>query len=80
METYKLRQLLTDAVEIGTINTLIRTGNLKAHISRNQANKMYGRANVDNWINQGLIKPARDNRRLRLDRVQLEIINKTSNL
>ena len=79
MESHTLRRILSDAVEIGATKALITTGAIKAHISRAQANKMYGRHNVDRWIGEGLLHTARDNRRIRIDRVHIEIISKTSN-
>ena len=77
-----LRRLLTDVAEIAVQKTLIATGNLKPYISLNQAYKMYGRSTVDRWAEKGLVKLLKDgdkNSRVRIDRVEIETVAKTSN-
>ena len=55
---------------------------LKPYISKREAYKLYGRAIVDRWIKEGLIKEIKDGENsstVRIDRIQIEIIAKSSN-
>ena len=86
LEERHLKDLLADAVEIGFKKGLM-TGTvsetkLKPYISKKQASKLYGRAIVDRWIKEGLVKEIKDgdnSSTIRIDRIQIEIIAKSSN-
>jgi len=86
LEEKHLKDLLADAVEIGFKKGLM-TGSvsetkLKPYISKKQASNLYGRAIVDRWIKEGLVKEIKDgdnSSTIRIDRIQLEIIAKSSN-
>ena len=86
LEEKHLKDLLADAVEIGFKKGLM-TGTmseikLKPYISKREAHRLYGRAIVDRWIKEGLIKEIKDgdnSSTVRIDRIQIEIIAKSSN-
>lgn len=85
-EEKHLKDLLADAVEIGFKKGLM-TGTvsetkLKPYISKKQAYNLYGRTIVDRWTKEGLVKEIKDgdnSSTIRIDRIQLEIIAKSSN-
>jgi len=82
MEDYQVLKLLSKAFEIGYTKAVVDYGDLKPQMSKNEAYQRYGRKTVDRWINEGLIKLVQDGKnssRMRLDRIQLEIIAATSN-
>lgn len=82
LETYQLRQMLTDAAELGAQRALEKVGVTPTTISKSEAYRLYGRAAVDRWATQGLITPIRDGlnkSRVRFDRQKLETVAKTSN-
>lgn len=77
-----LKQLLQDASELGGLRALVSTGVLKTYLSQSEAGRMYGRANIERWIKEGLIIPIKDgpaSAKVRLDRVKLEAIAKAAN-
>lgn len=86
LEEKHLKDLLADACEIGFKKGLM-TGSaseikLKPYISKKLAYQLYGRAIVDRWIKEGLIKEIKDgdnSSTVRIDRIQIEIIAKSSN-
>jgi hypothetical protein len=82
IETFELRRLLTDAVELGAKRARIDDGKEPAFFNRSQAWLTYGKANVERWIRQGLITPKKDgtaNSMVRLDKIELAILAKSSN-
>ena len=86
LEEKHLKDLLADAVEIGFKKGLM-TGSvseikLKPYISKKEAYRLYGRAIVDRWIKEKLIKEIKDgdnSSTVRIDRIQIEIIAKSCN-
>lgn len=82
LERFDLKMLLADAMEIGAKKALIETGNLKPYLSKNEAYRAYGRRIVDRWLMEDLIKPIKDGSetaKVRLSRMELEILSKSSN-
>lgn len=82
LERHDLKMLLADAMEIGAKRALVETGNLKPYLSKNEAYRFYGRGIVDRWIREGLIKQIKDgteSAKVRLSRMDLEILSKASN-
>jgi hypothetical protein len=55
-----MRQLLTYAAELGAISALIRVGKLKPYLKKSEAFRLYGRANIERWIDRDLLKPRKD--------------------
>ena len=82
IEKYELIKMMADTIELGANRALIEAGLLRSHLSGTQANKKYGESNVRRWIAGGLITPLKDgnkNSAVRLDRIQLDIVAKSSN-
>ena len=78
----ELSNMLTEAAEMGAKRAYIHLGIIKPYMSKAEAFKMYGRANVDRWIKENLIVPIKDGNysaKLRLDRIKLEMVSKTAN-
>ncbi len=79
---HEYRRALLDAAEIAAQKVLVSTGQLKPYLSLNQAYKQYGRATVERWAREGLIKLIKDgdnNSKVRIDRLQIEAVARTSN-
>ena len=82
LDLLTLKQLLQDAAELGGMKALTGAGVLKPYLSQSEAGRIYGRANVERWIKERLIIPIKDgpaSAKVRLDRVKLEAIAKSSN-
>lgn len=81
LETFQLRALLADAAEMGAMKALSQSGALKPYLSKAEAYKIYGRRNIDRWIKENLIEEITDgiSTKIRLERIQLESIAKSSN-
>lgn len=81
-EKYELRGLLADAAELGAQRALIMAGELAPYMSKAEAYRQYGRSQVDRWLKEELLTPVKDGTktsRVRLDRMQLEVLAKSSN-
>jgi hypothetical protein len=73
---------LHDAAEIGSVQTLVSTGTLPPFMSLTEAQKTYGKGNVNFWHKSGLIELVKDggkNAKIRIDRVQILSVAKTQN-
>jgi hypothetical protein len=79
-----LLELLTkEAAELGAISTLVKTGKLKPFLKKTEAFKLFGRNNVEHWLERGLITKRKDGTHSaawRLDRLELEIIVRATTL
>jgi hypothetical protein len=76
METYQLRQILTDAAELGAQRALAKAGITSATVSKSEAYALYGRRTVDMWIEQRQVKPRKTGKRYRLEIAELEAAGK----
>jgi hypothetical protein len=77
---HQLRQVCQLAAELGAIAALIKTGKLKPYLSKAEAFRAYGRANVERWINEGHIVARKDGNHSanwRVDRLEVEAIVKS---
>lgn len=77
LSNHTLNLLLQKAAELGAKQTLCRTGKLKPYLSKSQAFREYGRANIEFWIEQGLITPRKDgdhSATWRIERIEAESI------
>jgi len=82
MKLKYLVELLKNAAEKGALNALAEGQQLKCQITKAEAYRLYGRGNVDRWVNEGLINPTRckDNLLKKcLDRIKLEAVAASSN-
>ena len=78
----EFRNALIDAAEIGAKKALEQAGLMKPYIKLREAQRLYGEAIVKRWINEGLINTIKDGQRnssVRIDRIQIEAVAKTSN-
>lgn len=74
--------MLLEAAEISAMKVLIELGHLKPYISKSEAYKMYGRANVDRWVQEGLVNLIKDEdhgAKIRISRIEIEATAKASN-
>ena len=60
LSIYQLGNLLKEAARMGSRFTLSSVGKLKPYLNKNEAFKIYGRKNVESWIEQGLITARKD--------------------
>jgi len=82
MKLKDLVELLRSAAEQGASNALTEGEQLKCQITKAEAYRIYGRGNVDRWVNEGLINPThcKDNLLKKcLDRTKLEAVAASSN-
>lgn len=78
ISVFQLKILLQSAAEMGAVLALAKTAKLKVYLKKSEAFKLYGRANVENWILEGLITPRKDgdhSASWRIDRMELEAIH-----
>ena len=71
--------LLQTGAELGALIALISTGQIKPYITKAQAFRLYGRKNIERWLNEGLLTPRKDGDHSagwRIDRLELELIVK----
>ena len=77
---YMERQLLLQVgAELGAMISLIKTGQIKPYITKAQAGRLYGRKNIERWLDEGLLSPRKDGNHSagwRIDRFELELIVK----
>jgi hypothetical protein len=79
ISTHHLGILLEQAAEMGAKLALCRCGQLKPYLKKSEAYRLYGRKNVERWIESGLLKPRKDgdySAAWRLERMELEAICK----
>jgi hypothetical protein len=73
----QLLALISKAAELATVKTLIKTGNLKPYLKKSEAFRLYGRKQIEKWLNKGLLTPRKDgdhSASWRLDRLEIEIL------
>jgi len=72
-------QIVTIAAELGAIAAIIATGQIRPYLKKSEAFKRFGRKNIENWIDLGLITPRKDgdySAAWRIDRLEVEAIKK----
>ena len=72
-----LKLITKEAAELGAITTLVKTGRCKPFLNKSEAFRCFGRANVEHWLEEGLITKRKDgdhSATWRLDRLELEVI------
>lgn len=78
MKQSDLSYLLKNAVLDGTEKIIAQNKILPDYYTKAQAYRLHGRSNVDRWIGEGLIKPAKVSRKC-IDRAVLEHVACSSN-
>ena len=79
MQNIPIYSLLQIAAELGAIEALIRVGKLKPFLKKAEAFRLFGRKNIERWIEEGLITPRKDGEHSaawRIDRLEAEAISK----
>ncbi len=82
IEPFELRQLLSDAAELGANRALESTGLAKTFLSQRQAYKLFGIKRVKRWHQEGLVKRYKDGDKtstIRYNRLELETLAMSSN-
>ncbi|WP_256009437.1 hypothetical protein [Desertivirga xinjiangensis] len=77
ISSFHLELLLQHASEMGALCALTKVGKVKPYLKKSEAFRIYGRANVELWIERGLITPRKDgsdSAAWRIDRMELEAI------
>lgn len=78
-----LNQITKEAAELGAIAALVKTGQLKPFLNKSEAFFLFGRQNVEHWLEKGLVIKRKDGTKSaawRLDRLELEVASKSFNL
>ncbi|SDF26952.1 hypothetical protein SAMN05216464_11573 [Mucilaginibacter pineti] len=74
---HQLKLMLQQAAALGAKAALIQTGKIKPYLTKAEAFRLYGRNNIEHWINEGLITARKDgdlSASWRLDCMQVEAI------
>lgn len=78
----EFRNALIDAAEVGATKALMQIGAIKPFLKLREAQRLYGKAIVTRWINEGLITMIKDGERtasVRIDRLEILAVAKTCN-
>lgn len=83
LERYQIQELMTDCMELGAKKALVATGVLSQTVSKSEAIRIAdSRSLIERWIKEGLLGAHQDGgktSKLRIDRLQLDILLKTAN-
>lgn len=82
MKLKEMYLLLMESANQGMEAAIADNIHLSEKITKSEAYRSYGRANVDRWLLEGLLKPgltAGNKSRIRIDRKKLEALAATSN-
>jgi hypothetical protein len=80
ISTHQLKIIIQEAAEMGAILALTKVGKLKPYLKKSDAFRKYGRANVEHWIEKGIITIRKDgdhSAAWRIDRLEIEAIVKS---
>lgn len=76
------RNALIDAAEVGAKKALQEAGIMKPYLKLREAHRIYGTGIVNRWISEGLVRLIKDGdgtASIRIDRLEIETVAKTSN-
>jgi hypothetical protein len=77
----EIADFIIELSSVAVIRMLVELGKISPYISRNEANKLYGKSLVDLWFSSGILKVIKNGEgtsKYRLDRVQLEALGRTN--
>jgi hypothetical protein len=77
ISTHQLKLIVRESAEMGAIQALIKAGKLKPYLKKSEAFRKYGRANIEQWAERGLITIRKDGDHSapwRIDRIEVEAI------
>ena len=80
LTSHQLGLLLRDAAEMGAKLALAKTGKIRPYLNKSEAFRLYGRKNIEDWIEWGLITSRKDgdhSATWRIDRIEAEAIQKS---
>jgi hypothetical protein len=80
ISTHQLKLIIAEAAEMGAIMAMMKTGKVKPYMKKSEAFRKYGRANIEKWIEAGLITVRKDGNHSatwRIDRIEVEAINRS---
>ena len=83
MEQHILTRAIDAAAELGAIQALVQTGQLKPYLKKSEAFRLYGRKQVEQWIAEGAITPRKDgdySAAWRIARMEIEVLVKVTAL
>jgi len=67
--------LFNRAMKLGGVHALVAAGEAPATISQAQAYKLYGRNDIDRWVQEGLIKRIQDGNHSKVRYSLIELTN-----
>jgi hypothetical protein len=79
ISTRQLQLFFQSAAELGAVAALMSTGKIKPYLKKAEAFRLYGRKNIEHWIDQGLITLRKDGDHSacwRIDRLEAEALVK----
>lgn len=77
-----LAEIIQKGIEVGTVATLVKLGQIKPYMSYNEATAAVGRGLIDRWVSEGLLEKVKDgekNSKVRFDRLRVMTLMATSN-
>lgn len=80
ISSHQLKIIIQEAAEMGAVLALAKVGKLKPYLKKSEAFRKYGRANIENWVENGLITIRKDGGHSavwRIDRLEVEAIAKS---
>ncbi|MDT3401265.1 hypothetical protein [Mucilaginibacter terrae] len=80
---FQFEEILALAAELGAVNALVQSGQIKPYLKKSDAYKRYGRKNIEHWLESGQITPRKDgdaSAAWRLSRIEIETLVKTLKL
>jgi hypothetical protein len=83
ISTHQLKLIIAEAAEMGAVMAMIKTGKVRPYMKKSEAFRKYGRANIEKWIEQGLISVRKDGNHSatwRIDRIEVEAITRSVTL
>jgi hypothetical protein len=83
ISAHQLKIIIQESAEMGAIMALTKAGNLKPYLKKSEAFRKYGRGNIENWAEKGLITIRKDGNHSaiwRIDRIEVEAIVKSAHL
>jgi len=83
ISTHQLKLIIAEAAEMGAVMALIKTGKVRPYMKKSEAFRKYGRANIEKWIEAGLITVRKDGNHSatwRIDRIEVEAITRSFTL
>ncbi len=78
MKLKEMISLFKDAATEGVQYAIAQTSQVSESISKSEAYRRYGRASVDRWLSEGLLKPLPENGGKSTDRIDTQELEATA--